>query len=235
MCKLQTPRSSLIIWPCPSHQTWLPCAHQRPALVLLPLLSDTCSTLPPHVCSSLLFLPSEGWGKWYLQCTVMGWFPDCCCCFCTAAMMLIMPFPSLGMPTSGQPWKWNCRICRLLFSFGERGGQRSRGTLVFPGGEAPPALLPWYWWPGGLSQCSSHIPLPSSAPLWCLHRTLVHLRASTGHTSPGINGTVEGAQNTMYGRSGAAPWATCPPLDTIPVTQNTLSPRCWKFSGSFLT
>lgn len=116
-----------------------------------------------------------------------------------------------------------------------KGGSEKQGHPGFPWGRSPPALLPWYWWPGGLSQCSSHIPLPSSAPLWCLHRTLVHLRASTGHTSPGINGTVEGAQNTMYGRSGAAPWATCPPLNTIPVTQNTLSPRCWKFSGSFLT
>lgn len=47
----------------------------------------------------------------------MGWFPDCCCCFCTAAMRLIMPLPSVGMPTSGQPWKWNCRTARALFSW----------------------------------------------------------------------------------------------------------------------
>lgn len=53
----------------------------------------------------------------YLQWTVMGWLPDCCCCFCTAAMMLIMPLPSVGMPTSGQPWKWNWRTARALFSW----------------------------------------------------------------------------------------------------------------------
>lgn len=52
----------------------------------------------------------------HLQCTVMGWFPDCCCCFCTAAIKLIMPLPSVGMPTSGQPWKWNWRTARALFS-----------------------------------------------------------------------------------------------------------------------
>lgn len=53
----------------------------------------------------------------YLQCTTMGWFPDCCCCLCTEAMMSIMPFPSAGMPTSGQPWKWKCRITLVCFSF----------------------------------------------------------------------------------------------------------------------
>lgn len=56
-------------------------------------------------------------GRRYLQWTVMGWLPDCCCCFCTAAMMLIMPLPSVGMPTSGQPWKWNWRTARALFSW----------------------------------------------------------------------------------------------------------------------
>lgn len=80
--------------------------------------------------------PAEGKGEPYLQCTVMGWFPDCCCCFCTAAMMLIMPFPSLGMPTSGQPWKWNCRICRLLFSFGRKGIRQAGVTLLFLGAES---------------------------------------------------------------------------------------------------
>lgn len=49
--------------------------------------------------------PPPEFRGFYLQCTVMGWLPDCCCCFCTAAMMLIIPFPSLGIPTSGQPWK----------------------------------------------------------------------------------------------------------------------------------
>lgn len=53
----------------------------------------------------------------YLQCTTMGWFPDCCCCLCTEAMMSIMPFPSAGMPTSGQPWKWKCLITLVCFSF----------------------------------------------------------------------------------------------------------------------
>lgn len=52
----------------------------------------------------------------YLQCTTMGWFPDCCCCFCTEAMMSIMPFPSAGMPTSGHPWKWKCLIVLVCFS-----------------------------------------------------------------------------------------------------------------------
>lgn len=55
-------------------------------------------------------------GGAHLQCTVMGWLPDCCCCFCTAAIKLIMPLPSVGMPTSGQPWKWNWRTARALFS-----------------------------------------------------------------------------------------------------------------------
>ncbi|TNN73901.1 hypothetical protein EYF80_015918 [Liparis tanakae] len=53
----------------------------------------------------------------YLQCTTMGLFPDCCCCLCTEAMMSIMPFPSAGMPISGQPWKWKCLITLVCFSF----------------------------------------------------------------------------------------------------------------------
>ena len=53
----------------------------------------------------------------YLQCTTIGWFPDCCCCLCTEAIMSIMPFPSAGMPISGQPWKWKCLIALVCFSF----------------------------------------------------------------------------------------------------------------------
>lgn len=41
----------------------------------------------------------------HLQCTIMGLFPDCCCCLCTAAMRSIIPLPSAGIPISGQPWK----------------------------------------------------------------------------------------------------------------------------------
>lgn len=70
-----------------------------------------------HVSGSWL---ARGVGVSYLQCTVIGWFPDCCCCFWTAAMMLIIPFPSDGMPTSGQPWKWNSLTARDLFSCREK-------------------------------------------------------------------------------------------------------------------
>lgn len=34
--------------------------------------------------------------------------------------MLIIPFPSDGMPTSGQPWKWNSLTARDLFSCREK-------------------------------------------------------------------------------------------------------------------
>ena len=68
-----------------------------------------------------------------LQCTVMGWLPDCCCCFCTAAMRSIMPLPSAGIPISGQPWKWNCRTARICSSGRARGcgaGRASQGCAV---------------------------------------------------------------------------------------------------------
>lgn len=76
----------------------------------------------------------DGWMRsWaegsHLQCTVMGWFPDCCCCFCTAAIKLIMPLPSVGMPTSGQPWKWNWRTARALFSWKKREWQKEQIKL----------------------------------------------------------------------------------------------------------
>lgn len=132
MCEVQTPRSSYYLALFWSSNLTATCSCPAFLTAFRPL-----TTASPHT-SHYFLSPSKGWGKRYLQCTVMGWFPDCCCCFCTAAMMLIMPFPSLGMPTSGQPWKWNCRICRLLFSFGGRGNQRGRGTLAFPVGEAPP-------------------------------------------------------------------------------------------------
>jgi len=58
----------------------------------------------------------------HLQWTIMGRFPDCCCCLCTAAMMSIIPLPSAGIPISGHPWKWKCRTCCDCFSWwdGER-------------------------------------------------------------------------------------------------------------------
>lgn len=102
--KLQDPSGYPVVWVAQHHGAQQYLFHVSPWGHIIPHLQ------PP-------------WSRWahvYLQCTVIGWFPDCCCCFCTAAMMLIIPFPSLGMPTSGQPWKWNCRICRLLFSCGRR-------------------------------------------------------------------------------------------------------------------
>lgn len=53
----------------------------------------------------------------HLQCTIMGRFPDCCCCLCTAAIMSIIPLPSAGIPISGHPWKWKCRTCCKCFSW----------------------------------------------------------------------------------------------------------------------
>lgn len=37
--------------------------------------------------------------------------------------MSIIPLPSAGMPTSGQPWKWKCLITLVCFSFGGKNGQ----------------------------------------------------------------------------------------------------------------
>lgn len=61
----------------------------------------------------------------HLQCTIMGLFPDCCCCLCTAAMRSIIPLPSAGIPISGQPWKWKSRTCWDCFSWRDEGGKRS--------------------------------------------------------------------------------------------------------------
>lgn len=63
----------------------------------------------------------------HLQCTAMGWSPDCCCCRWTEAMMSIIPFPSAGIPTSGQPWKWKCLITLVCFSFG---GEKKKSTKM---------------------------------------------------------------------------------------------------------
>lgn len=102
-----------------------PIARLHGLLLLSPSLLRDLGPPSPKLLAEQV--PMEGWPspaphRLYLQCTVIGWLPDCCCCFCTAAMMLIIPFPSPGIPTSGQPWKWNCRICRLLFSWWERTG-----------------------------------------------------------------------------------------------------------------
>lgn len=71
----------------------------------------------------------------HLQCTAMGWSPVCCCCFCTAAMRSIMPLPSAGIPTSGQPWKWNWRTTRVCSSWRAGGCRREaglRGPVSWP-------------------------------------------------------------------------------------------------------
>ena len=78
-------------------------------------------------------------GAAHLQCTVMGWLPVCCCCFCTAAMRSIMPLPSAGIPISGQPWKWNCRTTRVCSSWRARGCRAGRAPQCCPTA-GPPAL-----------------------------------------------------------------------------------------------
>lgn len=129
----------------------------------------------------------------YLQCTVMGWFPDCCCCFCTAAIMLIMPLPSVGMPTSGQPWKWNRRTARALFSWKRREAADIITCNYFLGylgniwcvmSVSLRPVLPCCWWPEGHALCSSHSPPPFLFQWRYPHRPLHHHWANTEHTFP---------------------------------------------------
>lgn len=42
--------------------------------------------------------------------------------------MSIIPLPSAGIPTSGQPWKWKCLIALVCFSYGEKKGQEDEIT-----------------------------------------------------------------------------------------------------------
>lgn len=152
------PLPSLSPGPYSTHRRFLSCPHQHCAhmqthTVNLRYACLTGSCWDSHVLRKPVLS--------YLQCTVMGWFPDCCCCFCTAAMMLIMPLPSVGMPTSGQPWKWNWRTARALFSW--KGAWRDiqmdykwYSKLFF----CLLPFLPGCWSLGGHAQCSSHSPPP---------------------------------------------------------------------------
>lgn len=157
-CPLPSPSPG----PCSTHRRSLSgqhrhCTHNRRGILRVNQSNSSKMAMDGRVVFVLLHVKKPRAEGSYLQCTVMGWFPDCCCCFCTAAIKLIMPLPSVGMPTSGQPWKWNWRTARALFSC-DRGQWRKEQinhkelqVLTF----VLFHLLPCYWWPGGHAPCSS--------------------------------------------------------------------------------
>lgn len=149
----------------------------------------------------------------HLQCTIMGRFPDCCCCLCTAAIMSIIPLPSAGIPISGHPWKWKCRTCCKCFSwwgaeiffffFGKRGLNYCGLSLESLTLTLKIQIL-WHWkkkkkfvvwfdsnkhvlvwrWAPCLSDWRSHTACLQSAQRCTLQMLHCPLMANTGNTFP---------------------------------------------------